>query len=139
VTIDLTGVNWLAVVAADLAGFFLGALFYGGLFTKTWIAAYGFTEAEVEASKKVTGRNFAVYLLAGFVMALAMSVLITTLGPASLMAGVQIAAFVGIGFVAMVILMQVMSGNYKPAAFFIDACYYVLWFVIMGAILGAWR
>ncbi len=139
---DVSGINWLAVAAADVAGFLLGAVIYGGLFTKTWVDAYGFTEAELEAAKGKTARNFMVYLVAGFVVCLAMAILFRNLNltaEMSAMTGLQIGAFVGIGFVAMVLWMQVMSGNYKPAALLVDGAYYVIWFVLAGAILGMWK
>jgi RsiW-degrading membrane proteinase PrsW (M82 family) len=137
--IEFSGINWLAVGAADVAGFLLGAVFYGGLFTKPWVSAYGFTEKEVEDSKTKTGRNFAVYLVMGFVIAAAMAVLLNNLQIATAMDGAKVGAFVGLGFVATVVAMQVASGNYRFAAFLIDGAYYTVWYVLIGAILGGWR
>ncbi len=136
---DVSGVNWLAVAASSVAGFFLGGIWWMALFGKAWVAAYGFTEEEQQASQSKMARNFTVYLVMGFVIALAMSILFQNLGVGTVMDGAQTGAFVGIGFVATVLLMQVMSGNYKIAAFFIDAGYYVVWFVLTGAIVAGWR
>lgn len=138
-TFDTTGINWLAVLAADVAGFILGGIWFGVLFTKAWVAAYGFTEAEVQASKKNTARNFLTYLVMGFVICLALAMLFRALNVTEINAAVQTAAFCGVGFVATVLLMQVMSGGRKIAAWFIDGLYYVLWFILAGVILAAMK
>lgn len=138
-TFDTTGINWLAVAAADVAGFILGGIWWGALFGKSWIAAYGFTESEVEASKKNTARNFLTFLIMGFVICTTMAMLFKALGVTEMNAAIQTAAFCGVGFVAAVLLMQVMAGGYKLAAWFIDAVYYALWFILAGVILTAMK
>jgi len=137
--ISLEGINWIAVVVCSVVGFLVGGAWYGAIFTKKWIAAYRFTEEEVAAAAKVGARNFAVYLLVGVVMAAAMSILFKNLGVATLTDGLQVAFFLWVGFVTMVHLMQHFAGNYEPAAYFIDASYQLVWFLAMGAILGAWQ
>lgn len=137
--ISFEGINWIAVVVCSVVGFMVGGAWYGALFTKKWIAAYRFTEEEVAAAQKVGARTFVVYLAAGVVMAAAMAMLFNNLGVASLTEGVQVAFFLWIGFVTMIHLVQHFAGNYEPAAYFIDASYQLIWFLSMGAILGAWR
>lgn len=137
--ISFEGINWLAVVVCSVVGFLVGGAWYGALFTKKWIAAYRFTEAEVAAAAKVGVRNFAIFLAVGVVMALAMAILFNNLNVATLADGVKVAVFLWVGFVTMIHIMQHCAGNYEPAAYFIDASYQLLWFVSMGAILGAWK
>lgn len=137
--IDFSAINWIAVGVCSLAGFLLGGIWYGAIFTNGWIDAYGFTEAELEASKKVTGRNFAAFLIVGLVLAAALAMIFQRAHVVAWDAGLKMGAFIGFVLVGGVILMQVMAGNYKLKAFTIDACYYGTWFAAMGAILGGWK
>ena len=41
---DMSAINWFAVVAAVLVGFPVGYLWYGPLFGKQWMASVGLTE-----------------------------------------------------------------------------------------------
>ncbi len=137
--IDLSAINWIAVAVCSVVGFLLGGIWWMALFGKPWIDAYGFSEAELEAAKKQTGRNFVVYLVTGFVMAAAMAALFQRVGVPSMEVGLKFGALIGFVMIGGVTLMQVMSGNYKLKAFFIDGGYYAIWYTIMGGILGAWK
>jgi hypothetical protein len=124
---------------SSVGGFLLGGLWYGALFTKPWIEAYRFTDEEVEASKSQTPRNFVVYLVCGFVMAAFVGVLVDKLGVAGAIDGVKLGGLLWVGLAGMIHMIQHVSGNYKPAAFLIDASYQLIWLLIIGAIMGAWR
>jgi len=41
--LEFTGLNWLAILVATVAGFALGGIWYGPLFGDTWLAALGKT------------------------------------------------------------------------------------------------
>jgi hypothetical protein len=60
VTIDLTAINYLAVLVAGFAAFFIGAMWYTALFGKLSVKVHGFTEE---------------WRAAGFIPAVASSVL----------------------------------------------------------------
>lgn len=44
---DLSNINFLAVIAATLSTFLVGWFWYGPLFGKTWMSAVGVTEEQV--------------------------------------------------------------------------------------------
>ena len=47
---DLSTINWLAVIVAALSMFLLGGLWYSpALFYRQWLQANGFTEEQVQA------------------------------------------------------------------------------------------
>lgn len=137
--LSVEGINWLAVVGASVAAFLIGGVWYGALFSKQWVEGYGFTEEQVQAMKGKQARNFAVFLLAGLVIAAAMAVIAPKLGIDTWMEGLQLGGFIWGGFVATVLLVQHFAGNYKPVAFVIDATYQLLWFLSTGAIIAAWK
>lgn len=138
-SIDFQGINWLAVVVASVVAFLIGGVWYGALFSKQWVEGYGFSEDQVQAMKGKQARNFAVFLLAGLVIAAAMAVIAPKLEVGTWMKGLQLGAFIWGGFVATVLLVQHFAGNYKPVAFVIDATYQLLWFVSTGAIVAGWK
>ena len=48
--LDFGGLNWWAILVATAAAFALGALWYGPLFGKAWVAALGKSEDEIQPS-----------------------------------------------------------------------------------------
>jgi hypothetical protein len=137
--LGLEGINWLAVLVSSLVAFMIGGAWYGALFAKQRVVAYRFTAEEVEAMQKVQTRNFSGFFVAGIVIAAAMAILARNLGLSGWMDGLVLGTFVFVGFVAMFHLVQHLAGNYRPAAFFIDASYQLLWFLTTGAIVAAWK
>ncbi|MEE2691163.1 MAG: DUF1761 domain-containing protein [Pseudomonadota bacterium] len=59
----LFGLNIVAVLAASVAFFIVGFLWYGVLFEQAWLAASGITKEMVEA-----GDNSPVWMIGGFVI-----------------------------------------------------------------------
>jgi len=137
--LSVEGINWLAVVIASVVAFLIGGVWYGALFSKLRVAGYGFTEEQVQAMKGKQAQNFAIFLLAGLIIAAAMAVIAPKLGIDTWMKGLQLGAFIWGGFVATVLLVQHFAGNYKPVAFVIDATYQLLWFLSTGAIIAGWK
>jgi hypothetical protein len=45
--LDLAPVNWLAVIVAALATFFLGGLWYQALFGRLWVRLHGYSHEKV--------------------------------------------------------------------------------------------
>jgi hypothetical protein len=48
----MLSVAWLAVLAGTILSFALGAIWYGPLFGKAWMAEHGFTEADLRKDFK---------------------------------------------------------------------------------------
>lgn len=130
-------VNWLAVVAAAVSTFVLGGLWYSPpLFGRAWMAANGFTEAELGKGNmaKIFGLSFVFSLLmaANLAMFLADPKTNTAWGAtAGFLAGFGW-VFLGIAIIA---LFERRSWKY----ILINGGYMTVAFVLMGLILGAWR
>ncbi len=45
---NLSEINWFGVLLGSLSGFILGALWYGPLFGKSWMAALGITKEDAK-------------------------------------------------------------------------------------------
>ncbi len=131
----LAHVNWLAVVAAAAVGFPLGALWYGPLWGKPWMAATGISKEHARAANMP--KIYAATLLLNLLIAASLAMFI---GEKSTLAAGLFAGFMaGFTFVATAIGITYLF-EFRPFRLWaINAGYQVAVFSIMGAILGAWH
>ena len=125
-------VNWLAVLAAALASFVLGGLWYSGLFAKPWQAAAGVSDAQVAGGDKplMFGAAFGLALVQAAVFAL-------FLGPnPAPMLGIGAGFAAGLCWVAAGLGLTYLFERRSLKLFLINGGYATLQFTIIGAILG---
>jgi Protein of unknown function (DUF1761) len=139
-----TGVNYLAIIIAAVAGWLIGAGYYM-LLAKQWVTAQGRTIEDFQrhaAAAKGTSAAWMPYLLAflaELVMAWVLAGLLAHLGAGQVTVwnGIVSALFVWLGFVATTVAVNNMFGMRKPALSVIDSGHWLLVLLVMGAILGA--
>ena len=74
-TINLSEINWLAVIVSCLVAFFIGGIWYSALFTNAWTKAQGWSEQKVAELKakmsppKFFGGMIASYMVLAFALA----------------------------------------------------------------------
>jgi hypothetical protein len=132
-----TGINVLAVLAAAVAGWLLGAVWYRA-FGTPWLAALGKTMEElVGPSGKPSPVPFVVAFVALLVMSAVLAVFIGQTGPATIGRGVLVGFLAWLGFV--VTSMSVNHGftNQKPALTAIDGGHWLAVLLLQGAVIGA--
>lgn len=134
---DFSSLNYLAVGVAALATFILGGLWYSPmLFGKAWMRANNFTEEDLQTFSKA--RMFGWSFVFSLVMALNLAMFLA--GPTTNTRwGATAGAFAGFGWVAMSIAIVGLFENKTWAYILINGGYLTLAFIIMGAIIGAWR
>lgn len=133
-------INILAIIVSALVSMVLGFAWYSqALFGKAWIAAMGFTP-ETMAKNKQRGmaKILVVNAIATLVMAWVFAMLNYNLGNIAVRQGVATGFWVWLGFVAPVLLNDVLFGGRKLQAFFINAGYQLVALLAMGAILAFW-
>lgn len=131
---DISGINWLAVITATLAGFFVGGLWYGPLFGKEWMALNKLTpeDARKASMLKLYGTTICLNLVAATSLAM-------FIGKAAWQEGLFYGFLTGLTFVATA-LGVTYAFEFKPLKLWcINAGYQVLFFSVMGLILGAWH
>jgi len=128
-------VNIWAVLLATVLYFALGALWYVAL-SKPWMAAVGFTRADVErgSNPAIYGVTFVFEAVAVFTLA----VLLGNTASTGAAGGASLGALVGIGIWFALMSVTFVYESRKPALFLIDGGYHVLALTVAGAILGAW-
>jgi hypothetical protein len=132
-----TGVNYIAVIIAALAGFGLGAVWYTVL-SRPWMHAIGKTEAECkqqQGSAKVV--PFAISIVALFIMALMLAGVMGHLGDITIRGGVISGFFVWLGFVITTMGVNHAFSGAKPMLTLIDGGYWLAVLLIQGAVIGA--
>lgn len=134
---SFTGVNYIAVIIAALAGFGLGAIWYMVL-ARPWMHAIGKTEAECkqqQGSAKVV--PFAISILALFIMALMLAGVMGHLGDITIRGGVISGFFMWLGFVITTMGVNHAFSGAKPMLTLIDGGYWLAVLLIQGAVIGA--
>ena len=134
---DLSNINYFAVIAAALSTFLLGGLWYSPiLFGKAWMKANNFSEEQVQAFSKA--RMFGWSLVFSLVMALNLAMFLAD-PKTNAIWGVVAGLLAGFGWVAMSIAIIGVFENRSWKYIGINAGYKIVAFALMGLILGAWR
>jgi|SRR6185369_3673622 len=133
-------INWLAVLAAAAATFAIGALWYSpALFARQWMAAHGYTAEQAAAMRKNMAMAFVGSFVCYIVIAAALAALMVWTGRVGLVEGVKLALLCWLGFAFTLGLTANLYSNKSRMVFVIDASYQLVFFIVMGAILGVWR
>ncbi len=125
--------NGLAIILATFVGFFvLGGLWYGPLFGKQWMQAFGFNEQDLEQ------RNMAKVFTAAFVLTLvaATNLALFIGSEATVVMGLMAGLLAGLGWVATFLGVLYLFEARSFKAYAINAGYGVTSLTLMGAILG---
>jgi hypothetical protein len=132
--------NWLALVLAAVVAFMLGGLWYSPvLFAKQWMAAHAHSPEDVARMKADAPRAYGISFVCFLVMAFILQMLLNHLDAHTWQSGVLWAVHLWLGFAVTIGLMANVYSGKKFSVFVIDAGYQLLYFVVMGAILGAWH
>lgn len=132
---DMSAINWLAVIVAAVSSFVIGGLWYGPLLGKAWMRASGMTAEKVQQGSMgmVFGISFVLQLAAAVVLAM-------FLGPeADLIFGLMAGGSVGLFWVATAFGVVYLFERRPVAHWAVNSGYWVVGYLVMGAILGAWK
>ncbi len=139
-------INYLAVVLGAVIMMVLGGLWYGPLFGKQWIALMGFGEGKVqEMQAKGMGAMWKSYALMGlgslimsFVLAHSVIFANAYLGSSGVWGGLQGGFWGWLGFVVPVSLGTVLWEGKSWKLWGLNAGYYLVGLLIVGAVLSSW-
>jgi hypothetical protein len=129
-------VSLLATFIATLLAFGLGALWYGPLFAKAWMAESGFTQEALNRDfdpAKTFGTTFALAAISAYTLG-------ALLGSAPGIArGLGMGLAAGICFVAAAVATNYLFERRSPKLWLINGGYHAVRFALMGlafAVLG---
>ena len=137
---SFAGINYFAVVIAAIAGFMVGGVWYGALFSERWMRAAGLTMEDIRPEGRKSGHKGPFFLsgVADLLMAWMLAGIIAhAAGEVSIIKGLLAALFVWLGFVVTTSSVN-NAFQMKPLALtIIDSGHWLAVLLVMGAIIGA--
>ena len=132
--------NFLALLVAVVATFALGALWYSPLvFGNMWVRAHGYSPERLERMKKAAPRAYGISFVAFLVMAHVFAFLAAHVGVGTALGGAKLGLALWLGFAATIGLTSWVYSDKPLTTYLIDAGYQLVYLLVMGAIIGAWR
>ena len=138
-------INWLAVVACVIVSMISGSIWYHPkTFFTIWWKGIGKTYKDVPGAGSNMGLTWALTILASFIQAVAMSLMVTALGNAmpggpTLVSGALTGFMLWLGFIAPTYLVNKLFAGHSLKIWAIEVGNHLVNFVLFGAILGAWH
>ena len=138
-SIDLGGVNWLAIIIGTVVYFLLGAVWFAPVtpLGKAWVKAAAYESPT--AGTLSTNAFYVIPLVTCLVMVTALALLASAIGVGDLGGGITLGLVVGIGIAVPLLLTTAAFEFQKPQPFtwgLIDASYHVVGLAIAGGIIG---
>jgi hypothetical protein len=131
-------INYIAVLAASLVGFFLGALWYGPLFGKPWMVSVGLDPEVIKNSPKPDIRRLlTISFILQYIMAYCLAMFLGNETTAGL--GALYGFLTGLPWVGFAIVINAMYEGKSFKYMLINGGYWTVTFTLMGLIIGAWQ
>ena len=137
------GMNYLAILVAAIAAWLVGGGYYTAL-SKQWIAAQGISAEAMKARHEAVKGTPAAWLpfvlvfVGELIIAWVLAGIMGHIGALSVRGGLISAAFVWFGFVLTTVVGNYAFHGRTYTLMAIDAGGWLLAFLVIGAILGAW-
>jgi hypothetical protein len=133
ITMNFEFINWLAVLAATVAVFILGGLWYSP-------AMFGRIGGVISDRQGVVRNMQANFIVAYIFQWLTASLLAAVLGPNSTaMYGLTVGILIGCFFVTTALGITNIFYNRPIRNLFVNGGYHIVSFAIMGTIIGSWH
>jgi hypothetical protein len=143
VTMQMHHLNWLAALVAAISAIVTGFLWYSPiLFAKPWMREMGYDfndKVKVKEMQKSAGPAYFASFIASFVSAFILALFFHWLRVQDIQQGLGVAFHVWLGFVATVQLTGALFMKQSMKLFAINTGYQLVCYLLMGAILAAWR
>jgi len=136
---QLSDINFLAVIVAALSAFAIGSVWYSPLmFSKAWQSALGLSDDDIKNANMflIFGTSFILMLI----MAIGLALLFLVLNPngSTWMLGLKQGLFIGVFFISTSYGVNILYQRKSFKLWAIDSGYQVLLLGLMGTIIGAW-
>ncbi|HXI13772.1 MAG TPA: DUF1761 domain-containing protein [Thermoanaerobaculia bacterium] len=137
---ELADLNYLAVLVGGIIIFILGGLWYSLIFAKTWMKLHGKVAEDVEKSGQKAGAGpYVLVFFCGLISSLVIALLFHLFGVDDVPRGVHIAALFWLGFTGPAMLANTIFSFRPWKLWLIDASYYLVAYMAVGALHAAWH
>lgn len=133
--ISFSEINWLSLMVATLSAFAIGSLWYSPvLFGRKWQQELKLSDEEIKNSNMalIFGGAFLLNLIAAIFLDLFIG------RESTLVSGISKALLVSIAWIGTALGINYLFSRKSFSLFLIDAGYFLVFFIVMGAIMGAW-
>lgn len=137
----MPAINYIGVLAAGVAGWVIGAIWYSVL-GKVWMAALSWTDADTcgpDGKRHMPVGPMILAFVAQLLMALMLAGLIGHMGGPTVPIGVISGALVWLGFVITTISVNNAFQKKKPMLTVIDGAHWLAVLLVQGVVLGLLR
>src|SRR5260370_12986466 len=135
--------DWLAILGAGISAMVVGLLWYSPLlFAKPWIREMGYDpndKAGKEEMRTGAGRAYTGSFAASLISAFTLALILHGLRAEDLHFGLMVSFHVWLGFVATVQFTGALFAKQSMKVFGINTGYQLVCYLVMGAILTAWK
>ena len=132
-------INYIAVVAVAVVNIVIAALWFAPfLFGKLWLSIMKDYEHDVEKLRQRANQSYVILFIAGLIMSFVLEHFIDYVGAVTWWQGVTTSFWLWLGFVAATNIMGTLFEGRSKKLYAINAGYYLLTLVTMGAILAVW-
>lgn len=132
-------INWLAVLVAAVAYFFLGAIWYSkALFAPAWIRLVGIDVNNADKRKGLAKMMITTLVLI-VVTVIGQELLADRLWLTGLVSGVKLGLITGVGFATTAVSISFIYESRPAALYFIDCGYHIVGHLAAAIILVMWR
>jgi hypothetical protein len=130
--------NYFAVVVAVVINMVLGALWYGPVLGKAWMAQNNLTMEMIKEQGSPT-KGYIIALVASVVIAFAIAILANATGVANAGEGALLGAIVSVGLTATAFASSYVFESKALKHYLINAGYPVVSAVLIGTLIGGWQ
>jgi hypothetical protein len=131
--LDLSTLNWLAIIVAGVAYFLLGALWYTVLFAKPFQKYRGTIE---DGGQPL---DYILTLVCDLAAALVLAIFVRLAGATTLEHGVAVGLAAAAGFAISNSFVFGIFNGVRKELWLIESGYTLVAYAVMGAILALWR
>lgn len=138
---DFSNINIWAVLVATLSTFLVGAVWYGPLFGKTWMAAAGMDDEKIKQANmgKIFGLAFVFELIMAFNLAMFFHGSPEASAQITAGSGAFYGFLTGFGWIFFALAVNSLYEQKSWKYIWVNGGYWTITFTIMGVILGAWK
>ena len=134
-------INYWAVLVAAISAMVIGFLWYGPLFSKSWMKEMGMDKMspqEIAAMKKAASKNYIQQFIGALIMAYVFDHMLTVYQSTTVSAGLQGAFWTWLGFIVPVKYGDKLWGGKSAKLFFIDSFHYLVTLAVFALIFVNW-
>lgn len=140
---DYASLNYLAILVAAIAAFFIGFLWHGPVFGKQWMKLMKIGPQEMEQGKKEMEGKMPVYLLVALlqqlVTAFTLAMFVQLITITDTVGALTLAFWVWLGFIAAVLLNGVLWEKRTISLYLFNVVYHLVILVVMSLIVVLWQ